>query len=55
MVEAVQPPDEGATRRVRAALMQKVNGDEEMFALGGSIARVIELADSDEPGTHDLA
>jgi HD-like signal output (HDOD) protein len=55
MVEAVQPPDEGATRRVRAALMQKVNGDEEMFALGGSIARVIELADSDEPGPHDLA
>ena len=55
MPEAVQPPDEGATRRVRAALMQKVNGDEEMFALGGSIARVIELADSDEPGTHDLA
>ncbi|THC41579.1 HDOD domain-containing protein [Massilia sp. Mn16-1_5] len=55
MLEAVQPPDEGATRRVRAALMQKVNGDEEMFALGGSIARVIELADSDEPGTHDLA
>lgn len=35
--------------------MQKVNGDEEMFALGGSIARVIELADSDEPGPHDLA
>ncbi|MGX4641177.1 HDOD domain-containing protein [Massilia sp. SYSU DXS3249] len=48
-------PDEGATRRVRAALMQKVNGDAEMFALGGSVARVIELADSDEPGPHDLA
>jgi len=56
MVDAVnQAPDEGATRRVRAALMQKVNGDEEMFALGGSIARVIELADADEPGPHDLA
>lgn len=52
---AIQPPDEGATRRVRAALMQKVSGDEEMFALGGSIARVIELADADEPGPHDLA
>jgi HD-like signal output (HDOD) protein len=50
-----QPPDESTTRRVRAGLMQKVNGDEEMFALGGSIARVIELADSDEPGPHDLA
>ena len=59
MVEAgkagAQPLDEGAIRRVRAALMQKVNGDEEMFALGGSIARVIELADADEPGPHDLA
>jgi HD-like signal output (HDOD) protein len=55
MSEANQAQDEGATRRVRAALMQKVNGDEEMFALGGSIARVIELADADEPGPHDLA
>jgi HD-like signal output (HDOD) protein len=59
MVEAgtagAQPPDESVTRRVRAALMQKVNGDEEMFALGGSIARVIELVDADEPGPHDLA
>jgi HD-like signal output (HDOD) protein len=55
MSEANQAQDEGATRRVRAALMQKVNGDEEMFALGGSIARVIELADADEKGPHDLA
>jgi HD-like signal output (HDOD) protein len=55
MSEAHQSLEEGATRRVRAALMQKVNGDEEMFALGGSIARVIELADADEPGPHDLA
>jgi HD-like signal output (HDOD) protein len=55
MSEAHQALDEGATRRVRAALMQKVNGDEEMFALGGSIARVIELADADEKGPHDLA
>jgi HD-like signal output (HDOD) protein len=55
MPEAHQALEEGATRRVRAALMQKVNGDEEMFALGGSIARVIELADADEPGPHDLA
>src|SRR5690242_4490612 len=53
--DAPNPPGEGDTRRVRAALMQKVNGDAEMFALGGSIARVIELADSDEPGPHDLA
>jgi hypothetical protein len=55
MPEAHQSLEEGASRRVRAALMQKVNGDEEMFALGGSIARVIELVDADEPGPHDLA
>lgn len=48
-------PDEQATRRVRAALMQKVNGDEEMFALGSAVARVVELASSDDQGTHDLA
>jgi len=47
--------DEQATRRVRAALMQKVNGEEEMFALGSAVARVVELASSDDQGTHDLA
>lgn len=46
---------EGVTRRVRAALMHKVCGDEEMFALGASIARVVEMASSDDQGTHDLA
>ena len=54
MHEPVLPP-EGATRRVRAALMHKVCGDEEMFALGASIARVVEMASSDDRGTHDLA
>jgi HD-like signal output (HDOD) protein len=49
------PQDEQATRRVRAALMQKVNGEEEMFALGSAVARVVELASSDDQGTHDLA
>ncbi|UVW29010.1 HDOD domain-containing protein [Massilia sp. H6] len=54
MHEPVSPP-EGATRRVRAALMHKVCGDEEMFALGASVARVVEMASSDDQGTHDLA
>ncbi|MGX9217319.1 HDOD domain-containing protein [Massilia varians] len=53
MFDAIPP--EGATRRVRAALMHKVCGDEEMFALGASIARVVEMASSDDQGTHDLA
>lgn len=46
---------DGATRRVRASLMQKVCGDEEMFALGASVARVVDMASSDDRGTHDLA
>jgi HD-like signal output (HDOD) protein len=35
--------------------MQKVCGDEAMFALGSSIARVVQMASSDDHGTHDLA
>jgi HD-like signal output (HDOD) protein len=46
------PPD---GRRVRAALLQKVGGDEDMFALGSAIARVVQMATSDDKGTHDLA
>ncbi|WP_075794178.1 HDOD domain-containing protein [Massilia putida] len=46
------PPD---GRRVRAALLQKVCGDEDMFALGSAIARVVQMATSDDQGTHDLA
>ncbi len=42
-------------RRVRAALMNKVCGDEDMFALGTSVARVVQMASSDDQGTHDLA
>jgi HD-like signal output (HDOD) protein len=45
----------GETRRVRAALMNKVCGDEDMFALGTSVARVVQMASSDDQGTHDLA
>jgi HD-like signal output (HDOD) protein len=48
-----QPAPDG--RRVRAALLRKVCGDEDMFALGASIARVVDMASSDDRGTHDLA
>jgi HD-like signal output (HDOD) protein len=48
-----QPTDGG--RRVRAALLQKVCGDEDMFALGSAIARVVQMATSEDQGTHDLA
>lgn len=48
-------PPEGAARRVRAALMNKVCGEGEMFALGASIARVVDMASSDDHGTHELA
>jgi HD-like signal output (HDOD) protein len=50
-------PDAGAPdrRRVRAALLNKVCGDEDMFALGSSVARVVQMASSDDEGTHALA
>jgi len=50
-------PDAGAPdrRKVRAALLNKVCGDEDMFALGSSVARVVQMASSDDEGTHDLA
>jgi HD-like signal output (HDOD) protein len=47
------PPPDG--RRVRAALLQKVCGDDDMFALGSAIARVVQMATSEDQGTHDLA
>lgn len=50
------PPRAAAdTRRVRAALLKKVCGDDEMFALGSSIARVVQMASSDDQGTQELA
>jgi HD-like signal output (HDOD) protein len=58
MAAAADPPPPGPgneTRRIRAALMNKVCGDEEMFALGTSVARVVQMASSDDHGTHDLA
>ena len=48
-------PTPAESRRVRAALLQKVTGDEDMFALGTSVARVVQMASSDDQGTHDLA
>jgi len=51
----VDTSQDGAPRRVRAALMRKVAGDEPMFALGAAIARVIEMTSSSDQGTHDLA
>lgn len=50
-----QQPPGNETRRVRASLMSKVCGDEEMFALGTSVAQVVQMASSDDQGTHDLA
>jgi HD-like signal output (HDOD) protein len=56
MAAASPPPEPGnETRRVRASLMNKVCGDEDMFALGASVARVVQMASSDDHGTHDLA
>jgi HD-like signal output (HDOD) protein len=53
-VPAVQPLST-APAGVRAALLNKVCGDEDMFALGSSVARVVQMASSDDEGTHALA
>jgi HD-like signal output (HDOD) protein len=55
MANANPPSTPNDTRKVRAALMNKVCGDEDMFALGTSVARVVQMASSDDQGTHDLA
>jgi len=51
---ALQPTDQPA-RPVRGPLLKKLCGDENVFALGVSVARVVQLIDSDDGGTHDLA
>ncbi len=43
------------SRPVRATLLQKVCGNEDMFTLGASVARVVQMASSEDQGTHDLA
>ncbi len=48
-------PGASETRKVRASLMNKVCGDEDMFALGASVAQVVQMASSDDQGTHELA
>ncbi|TQK05105.1 HDOD domain-containing protein [Herbaspirillum sp. SJZ107] len=55
MANAATVDDASERRRVRAALLNKVCGDEDMFALGSSVARVVQMASSDDQGTHDLA
>jgi HD-like signal output (HDOD) protein len=54
-IDPSSPAARNETRRVRAALLNKVCGDEDMFALGSSVARVVQMASSDDQGTHDLA
>ena len=48
-------PPSNETRKVRASLMSKVCGDDDMFALGSSVAQVVQMASSDDQGTHALA
>ncbi|WP_137172445.1 HDOD domain-containing protein [Massilia sp. HP4] len=48
-------PQDGASRRVRPALMRKLSGTERMFTLGGAVMHVIGMGYSDDQGTADLA
>ncbi|HAT32417.1 MAG TPA: signal transduction protein [Janthinobacterium sp.] len=40
---------------MRGLLLQKLCGDEGLFALGASVARVVQLASSDDEGSQSLA
>lgn len=42
-------------RDVRSRLLAKASGEDELFALGSSVARVVQMATSDDQGTQDLA
>ena len=56
--EPRSPPTPPATlteRPVRAVLLNKLCGEDGLFALGAAIARVIELASSEDEGNHSLA
>lgn len=55
MAEGNHKVPAGGARDVRGKLLAKVSGDDEMFALGSSVARVVQMATSDDQGTHDLA
>ncbi|NRR34254.1 HDOD domain-containing protein [Oxalobacteraceae bacterium] len=48
-------PPEGEPRPVRGILLKKLCSDEGLFALGASVARVVQLADSEDQGTQSLA
>ncbi len=49
------PPPASESRPVRGALLHKLCGEEGLFALGVSIARVVQLASSDDAGAQSLA
>lgn len=42
-------------RPIRGNLLKKLTADEGLFALGGAVARVVELVDSEDQGTNSLA
>ena len=55
-MEQVPPsPPSGEPRPVRGPLLKKLCSDEGLFALGVSVARVVQLADSEDQGTQSLA
>jgi HD-like signal output (HDOD) protein len=55
MEQAPHPASAGEARPVRGPLLKKLCSDEGLFALGASVARVVQLADSEDQGTQSLA
>jgi HD-like signal output (HDOD) protein len=48
-------PPTGELTPVRGLLLKKLCSDEGLFALGASVARVVQLVDSEDQGTQNLA
>src|SRR5471032_3494577 len=47
--------EQASSQPVRSVMLKKLCDDEGMFALGASVARVVQLADSEDQGTQNLA
>jgi HD-like signal output (HDOD) protein len=55
MVAVVSPSRARAFRNVRDALLHKLKSDDGLFALGAAVARVVQLASSDDEAPQELA
>ncbi|MES2076936.1 MAG: HDOD domain-containing protein [Pseudomonadota bacterium] len=55
MTLASNTPPQEPPRASRGLLLKQLCGDEDLFALGAAVARVVQLADADDQGAQSLA